>query len=265
MTKLRLILPFLTLLLAAPFAARADDLRPFCADRPGKATPPCILDAGHVQIETALADAVFNHHGDTHEDIYSIASTEIRFGLTKRLEAEAAWAPVIIDRVKGQGQVTGSGDATFGMRFSLTDPDKDGPQVSAQGFVNAPTATHHLGQGGWSGGFRMPMTAPLAGGFTIGASPEVDVVRNASGHGTHSAVNGAVSLSRGFGDNTFGVELWGLADNDPAGHSHQATFDLTFARLIGKAKANQLDAGVNLGLNNATPGVEAYVGFSHRF
>jgi hypothetical protein len=263
MTKLWLILPLLALPLAAPPAARADDLRPFCADRPGKATPPCILDAGHMQIETALADAVFNHSGGAHEDIYSIAATELRFGLTKRLEAEAAWTPLIIDRVKGAGQVTGSGDATFGMRLSITDPDKDGPQVSAQPFVNAPTATHHLGQGGWSGGFRMPMTAPLAGGFSIGASPEVDVVRNASGHGTHSAVNGAVSLSRGFGDNTLGVELWGLADNDPAGHSHQATFDVTFARLIGKA--NQFDAGANLGLNNATPGVEAYVGFSHRF
>ncbi len=251
------------LALLAASAARADDLRPFCADRPGKATPPCILDAGHLQVETALADAVFNHHGATHEDLYAIAATELRLGLTKRLEAEAAWTPIIVDRVRGSGQVTGSGDATFGLRLSLTDPDKDGPQVSAQGFVNAPTATHHLGEGGWSGGFRIPMTAPLPGGLTLGASPEVDVVRDAAGRGTHAAVNGAVSLSRGFGDNTFGVELWGLEDEDPAGHSHQATFDLTAARMIGKVL--QLDAGLNFGLNRQTPNTEAYVGVSRRF
>jgi hypothetical protein len=32
-----------------------------------------------------------------------------------------------------------------------------------------------------------------------------------------------------------------------------------------KSPTLQLDGGVNLGLNRATPGVQAYVGVSHRF
>jgi hypothetical protein len=30
--------------------------RALCADRPGKAIPPCIVDVGRLQLETALAD-----------------------------------------------------------------------------------------------------------------------------------------------------------------------------------------------------------------
>ncbi|HEY0435836.1 MAG TPA: transporter, partial [Phenylobacterium sp.] len=238
--------------------------REFCADRPGKATPPCILDSGHLQIETGLADAVFQRGSGAHEDLYTLGATEVRFGLTPRLEAEAAWAPLIVHRVRGAGRVTGVGDLTLGARLALSDPDaRDGVAISAQGFVTAPTATHGLGAGGWTGGFRIPISAPALGGFALGVTPEVDVVRNAAGGGTHLGFVTAVAISRGFGDTTLGAELWGLADDDPARRSYQASFDLTAAHALGKN--GQLDGGVNLALNRNTPDVEIYIGLSHRF
>lgn len=246
---------------AAP--AHAGDLRDFCADRPGKATPPCILDAGHVQIETGLADAVFRRSGGAHEDLYVLGASEIRFGLSPRLETEIAWAPVIVDHPRGSPQVTGVGDLTVGARWALTDPDAQGLAVSAQGFVNAPTATHGLGAGGWTGGFRTPIARPLPSGFSLGVTPEADVVRNAAGGGAHLAASTTVSISRGFGDTTLGAELWGQVDDDPAARTYQATFDLTAARAVGKN--GQLDAGLNLALNHNTPDVEVYVGVAHRF
>ncbi|HEY3947613.1 transporter [Phenylobacterium sp.] len=258
-----LIAAFLAAAFATPSAARADDLRPFCADRPGKATPPCILDEGHLQVETALADAVFLHAPGQHEDVTAYGATELRAGLTSRLEVEAAWAPLIVDRVRGSGSVTGSGDATFGLRYSLTDPAKDGPQVSLQPYVNAPTATHGLGQGGWTGGFRTPVSAPLPAGFSLGFTPQVDIFRNDDGKGTHAAESATVSISRGFGDTTLGAELWGQNDGAPGHVTKQATFDLFAAQLFGKN--SQLDGGVNLGLNHDTPTAEVYVGISHRF
>ena len=259
-----LALPLLLAVLAAPLAARADDLRPFCADRPGKATPPCILDAGHLQVETALADAVFLHAGGRHEDVTAYGATELRYGLTARLEVEAAWAPLIVDHARGAGTTTGSGDATFGLRYALTNPDKDGPQVSVQPYVNAPTATHGLGQGGWSGGFRMPVSSPLPDNFSLGFTPQIDIVRNAAGGGTHAAESATVSISRSFHDTTtLGVELWGQNDGAPGAVTKQASFDLFLAQVFHKA--NQFDAGVNFGLNHDTPTAEVYVGISHRF
>ncbi|MBS0363245.1 MAG: transporter [Proteobacteria bacterium] len=254
----------LTALIAAPLAAHADDLRPFCADRPGKATPPCILDAGHLQVETALADAVFLHAPGQHEDVTAYGATELRFGLTGRLEIEAAWAPLIVDHARGAGTTTGVGDATFGFRYALTDAkDEAAVQVSIQPYVNAPTATHGLGQGGWTGGVRLPVSAPLPDGFSLGFTPQVDLFRNGPGGGTHVAESATVSISRGFGDTTLGAELWGQNDGAPHHMTKQATFDLFAAQLIGKS--TQLDGGVNLGLNHDTPTSEVYVGLSHRF
>jgi hypothetical protein len=254
----------LPILLAAA-GARAEDLRPFCADRPGKATPPCILDAGHLQLEVGLGDANFQNGAGVHEDTYGLAATELRYGLTRRLEAELDWTPLILDRRKGSPHETGVGDLTLGVRWSMSDPDgPGGVAISLQPFVTAPTATNGLGAGGWTGGVRVPMSAPLPAGFSLGFAPEADVARNAEGHGTHLTGSAAVSVGHAVGDAiSIGAELWGQVDDDPAGRTKQASFDLTFARAVGKA--GQVDAGANFGLNAHTPEVEVYVGVSRRF
>lgn len=243
-------------------SATAGDLRDFCAERPGKATPPCILDQSHLQLETGIADAVFTRGRAGHEDTYSLGASEIRYGLTRRTEIEAGWSPLIVDPVRGAGRTAGVGDAILGLRTALTDPDADGPAASLQGFVTAPTATHGLGAGGWTGGLRLPLSAPL-GALDLGATPEADLVRDADGHGTHLALQGAVGLGHTFGPLTAGAELWGQRDDDPLGRTWQASFDLTGALMLGSNV--QLDAGANLGLNHATPDVEVYAGIAHRF
>jgi hypothetical protein len=247
---------------ATPDAA-APALRDFCADRPGKATPPCILDAGHLQIETGLADAVFLRGHGRDETLTTLGASEIRFGLTSNLEAEIAWEPVIVDHNRGARDVTGVGDLTLGVRRALTIPGADGPAVSVQAYVTAPTATHGLGAGGWTGGARLPVAAALGKALSLGLAPEVDVARNASGGGTHIAASTALSLGRTFGKTTLGVEAWGAVDDDPAGRIYQASADLTAAVLVGDNV--QLDAGANFGLNRRTPDAELYVGVSRRF
>jgi hypothetical protein len=244
-------------------SANAQALRDFCAERPGKATPPCILDAGHVQLEVGLADAVFQRGRGAHEDTYTLGAAEVRFGLTRRLEAEAGWAPLIVDHRRGAGRRSGSGDAFLGLRSALTDPDASGVAVSLQGFVTAPTATHGLGAGGWTGGVRLPASVPLGANSNLGLTPEVDVVRDATGGGAHLAWIGVAAISHGVGPTTLGVEVWGRIDDDPAARTYQASADLTAAFAVG-ANA-QLDAGVNLGLNRATPDIEIYAGVARRF
>ena len=61
------------------------------------------------------------------------------------------------------------------------------------------------------------------------------------------------------------AELWCDANFDPSGTVTQGSFDLGAAWIPAKAPDFQFDGGVNLGLNKATPGVQAYVGISHRF
>ena len=243
--------------------AAAQDLRDFCAQRPGKATPPCILDAGHLQVEAGLADAVFQRGDGVHEDTYALGATELRLGFSRRVELEAAWTPSVIDQTRGSPRRSGTGDASLAVLAALTDPDKMGPAAAAQAFVTLPTATHGLGAGGWTGGVRLPIATPLADGVSLGLTPEIDLLRNAGGRGVHAAWTGVASLGRGFGPVSLGAELWGQVEEEPAGTIRRASADLTGAVLVGKAL--QLDAGANFGLNRQTPGLELYVGASRRF
>jgi hypothetical protein len=243
--------------------APSDGLRDFCAQRPGRATPPCVVDAGHLQIETGLVDAVFQHSDGVHQDLYAVAGTELRLGIGRRLELEASWTPLVVDQTRGQPHLSGTGDASLGVLAALTDPDKMGVAVSIQPFVTLPTATHGLGAGGFTGGVRVPMATPLDNGFSLGFTPEVDILRNDGGGGTHTAWIAAAALARAFGPATFGVELWGEAEAAPGGVIRRATADLTAAYMIGKSL--QLDAGANFGLNRQTPGAELYFGVSKRF
>jgi hypothetical protein len=253
----------LGLLSLAASAARADDERDFCAQRPGRATPPCIVDAGVAQIEVGLADAVFQHSAGADEDTYSFGASELRVGVSPRIELEAGWSPVIVDTTRGGARRTGAGDAFVGVLGALTDPDGKGIAVSAQGFVTLPTATQGLGAGGWTGGVRLPVAIPLMGDTAIGLTPEVDILRDAGGGGTHLAWIGVASFSHSWGPTTLGAELWGEIEDAPGVTIRRATADVTAAYMLGKSL--QLDAGANFGLNRATPDAEVYVGISRRF
>jgi len=244
-------------------SAHGEDLRDFCAQRPGKATPPCIVDAGHLQVEVGLADAVFQRSGGVHEDIYTLGAAELRIGLTRRVELEAGWAPSVIDAVRGGDRRAGVGDATLAVLAALTDPDGKGVAVSAQGFATAPTANHGLGAGGWTGGARLPIAVPLSETISLGLTPEIDVLRDAAGGGVHAAWIGVASLGRAFGPTALGAELWGEVEEEPTGAIRRGGADLTAAFALGKSL--QLDAGANFGLNRATPRAEIYAGVARRF
>lgn len=249
-------------------AQDAGQLRPLCADRPGKATPPCILDAGHVQLEVGLVDFSETNDGGDRDRTFAISGFELRAGLTRRSEVEVDWTPLILDRDRQAGATTrtsGVGDLMLGFRTALTDPDTQGVMVSVEPFVTAPTATHGLGAGGWTGGLIMPVQAPLPDQLSLTFTPQVASARNADGHGDHAAASAAAALSRPFGPTTLGAELWSLVDDDPQGRTYEASFDLTCAWTPAAAPNLQLDGGVNAGLNRRTPDVEAYVGVSRRF
>jgi hypothetical protein len=222
-----------------------------------------VVDVGHLQIETGLADAVFQHGRGVHEDTYTLGATELRLGVSRRIELEASWAPLIIDQTRGQPHTSGTGDASLAVLGALTDPDKMGVAVSAQAFVTLPSATHGLGAGGWTGGARLPMAIPLSDGLSLDLTPEVDVLRNAAGGGTHAAWIGVAGLGRSFGPVALGAELWGQIEDEPAGAIRRASVDLTGAVMIGKTL--QIDAGANFGLNRQTPDAEVYMGVSKRF
>ena len=239
-----------------------------CADRPGKATPPCIVGVGRLQVETGLADWSRQDEDGARTDTLSLGDLELRTGLGRRTEVELGWTAYsrTSERTSsGTDHSRGVGDLFVGVRTALTDPGGDGLQVALEPFVVAPTATHGQGAGGWEGGVIAPVSLPLAGGLSLGASPQITVRRDADGRGTHLDWSGAVAMSRGFGPVTVALELWGDVDKDPDGSVTQASANLAAAWIPTGRPDWQFDAGLNLGLTHNTPDTEVYAGIVRRF
>jgi hypothetical protein len=258
------------LLLLAALPARAEDLGPICPDRPGKGTSPCTLAAGHAQLELGLLDDSFQHRSSVTTDTDNVGSLLAKRGVNDRLDVEAGMALVQFQRVHdASGTVTASGVGDLFLHAKY-NPLAGGPgnesspfALVLDPFLKLPTAGGGLGNGAVEGGLVLPMSYDLGKGWSLAMTPEADVLLNASGSGHHANLVDVVGLGRSFGPLSLGVEIWSSQNLDPAGTVSQYSFDLDAAFLVGND--TQLDCGLNLGLNRATPDLELYFGISRRF
>lgn len=246
------------------------DLRDFCADRPGKGTPTCILDVGHWQVELGLFDGArqsgdgFKVESQAWGDAflrYGVTpTTEIQFGLTSWSREE------VTDRTTGISETAdGFGDLSVGFRHSLANPDGSGVSIALAGFITAPTGSRDIRADGFEGGIVLPISLPLNDDWGLSLSPEVDIVADSDGDGRHAAYTMVAGVGRGFGPWALGAEVWISRDDDPIGATTQSTFDLTAVWTPPSMPNAQVDFGLNFGLNDDSPDVEFGVGLARRF
>ena len=255
---------------AAHAADAGDPPRDFCADRPGKGSPPCVLDVGRFQAELGVADGAWSRGGGTSSDDLAFGGLELRLGLTPTVEGQVSWTTHerIRDKDRATGAVStvsGAGDLNLGLRWSLKNPGGDGFSIAVQPFVTAPVGADGIGGDTWQGGVIVPMSVPLNPTWSLALSPELDVRPDADGAGSHAGYAGSVGVGRSVGPVALGVELWADRDEDPSGHITQASFDLTAAWTPKSVPDLQLDASAYAGLNRNTPDLELVVGVAKRF
>jgi hypothetical protein len=244
--------------------------RDFCADRPGKGSPSCVLDAGRFQAELGGVDAAYTRGGGTSIDELAFGATELRLGLTPTVEGQLAWTTHARvrteDRASGAvSTVSGAGDLSVGLRWSLRHPGGDRVSIALEPNVTAPTGAEGIGDGAWQGGLIVPVSLPLASGWSLSLAPELNARPDADGSGRHPGYALAGGLGHAVGPVNLGAELWVDIDDDPAGRVTQASFDLTAAWTPKRLKDVQLDASAYVGLNRQTPDLELVVGLAHRF
>ena len=260
---MRALLPLLALF-AAPAMAEERD---YCPERPGLNTPPCIIDKGHVSVETSLADWTLDKQGGDRTDTVLIGDTKLRLGLTDRVEAQLGWTPYGIVRERmgdAVDRTTGVGDVTLGLKANLAHPDGEGLSVAVLPYVMLPVGRSQIGARDWSAGALLPVSWSLSNALQLEATPEVDAAVNGDGHGRHLAYSGTGGLAWKLTD---AVVLTGEGqvqrDNDPAGHETHALAALSLGVMAGKNL--QFDVLAAKGLNSRSPDVEIYGGVSTRF
>ena len=247
------------------------DLRSLCTDRPTKSTAPCTVDAGRWQLEADLYNFTTQTTGGVTTITQVFTNPTLKLGITNTLDFEVNIAPYeqvsIHDSVGGVTVAArGAGDLFLKAKWNLVGDDGGSFSAALLPYVKLPTAGRIIGNGAVEGGVLAPMQFNLPAGWQLAVAPEVDALANAVGPGRHANASLDLAVSCPATKTvTLDAEVWGNANFDPAGAVTQASFDLGAAWIPAKSPTFQLDGGVNLGLNRATPGLQAYVGVSKRF
>jgi hypothetical protein len=253
------------MLMALPTRTMAQDEKPICPDRPGRGISPCTLEEGHIQLELGLFDDSTQHRSGITADTDNAGSVLAKWGVNDRMDVEAGLALYQRQRIEdasGSTTLRGVGDLFLHAKYNPLASDGPFALVLAP-FLKLPTASGGLSNGAVEGGLGLPMAYDLGGNWSLTMTPEADVQKNASGGGYHANLVNVVGLNKSFGPVSLGAEIWSGQTLDPAGTVSQYSFDLDAAWLVDND--TQLDGGVNIGLNRATPDLEFYFGISRRF
>jgi Putative MetA-pathway of phenol degradation len=247
------------------------DLRPLCTDRPTKSTGPCTVDAGHFQLESDVFNWTYDTTGGADTTTWLVPNPTLKLGLTNTLDIELNIAPYVSitakDRATGKTtRASGVGDFFVHAKLSLIGDDGGDLAIALDPYVKFPTAAPNVGDGAVEEGLIVPVQFNLPGGWSLSVDPEADGLKNAIGDGQHLNIQTPLSFGHSLSKTVTGfVEVWADENFDPTGDVTQASFDVGAAWIPQRRPNFQLDGGVNLGLNNQTPGVQAYVGVSQRF
>jgi hypothetical protein len=258
-----------TFLSTAP--AFAGQLRDYCPDRPGLATPSCIIDRGHASLELGLVDWTLDKTGDTRSDQILTGDFLARIGVTGSTEVQLGWT--IAGRLRTRDRTTGAvqvqhrvGDITLAVSQNIRNPDGSGFSLSVLPSVTLPVGRSPIGAGDWGAGLRIPASIALNETFSIGLTPEVDAAVDADGKGRHLAYGSVAGLAMKVSKSvTATLEYMAMRDQDPdrAIRSTQSLASLS----VGWQPSDdlQFDVGTVAGLNHQTADIEAYIGVSRRF
>lgn len=249
-------------LIAVP--AQAQEL---CAERPGQATPSCVVDPGQLQIESSLGDWSRTDQGASREDDLLFGDTLVRIGVAQGLEVRGSFTAYEHDRtrdVSGIDVAHGFGDVALSAKWRALDGGAKGVSVALLPSVTLPVGAHGVSQGTWSADLTVPVDVPLSDKWSLDVSPTLSAAADQDGDGRHVAYSAAAALGYKVSDAvSLGGELWAQRDDDPSGHQTLATADLTLAWQPGKDW--QLDLSSYAGLTRATPDIELIAGVTRRF
>ena len=246
-----------------------DQMRDFSTDRPPKANVPYTVDAGHFQYETDIVNFADQWRGSAPGYTLLAPNPTLKEGLTNNIDLEANIAPLVGVRSFDSASNTfstvwGNGDLFVRAKVNIWGNDGGNSAMALIPYVKAPTATPGIGNGAVEYGVIAPFAFNLPNNFTLLYNSEFDALKDSADNGRHANYINLVTLGHPLvKDVTLYVEFWSDYNNDPAQHTTQLSFDTAIAWMV---RPNlQLDFGVDVGLNSATPNLQVFTGLSQRF
>ncbi len=237
-----------------------ESMREMATDRPDTTESAYSVDAGHFQVESTL----FGFGRDGGVDSYAFAESNFKLGLTYSTDLQLV-VP-FYERETGGGDDAGGregiGDLQVRLKWNLFGNDGGKTALALMPFVKVPTASHDLGNDKVEGGLIMPVAVALTDRFSFAAMAEVDIVHDEvrGGYETDFVATATVGAELTEKLGAF-VEFASVATTRAdASWEGYANADITFAVTDDLI----LDAGVNVGVNDAAQDFFTFVGVSWR-
>ena len=240
----------LVLVLAGPVVAQSA----ISTDRPGLTSNPTVVPMGAFQVEVGTPQ--FTQFGD---DVTLInAPTQLRYGITPRLEARVFSTLYNSFSVGDDGNAAGFGDVEVGFKYQLLTAAPGGtPNLS---FI--PTVIIPTGEDGFTVGDPV-INANVAAGFALPSALGITLLAGATiptAEGANVTANLVALVGRSFTPQLSGYVEAGAFPTDGATPLYGGA---GLAYLVSNRV--QLDAFFDAGLNDDALDLIAGVGISARF
>lgn len=245
----------------------ADKMPELSTDRPDKTESYVTVPAGHWQLETDLAIVTREQADGVRSEDWSTLDFNVKAGLVDGLDIQFVHNPLLRGSAEdlvngGSADYAGRGDSMIRVKISLREPAGLAPGIGLLPFITIPTASEGLGSGQTDGGLIIPVGWELPAGWGLSAMLELDDNTDSAGTGRHlDTVLSASADHKLFGPLEGYVELFGQFSGE-SGVPNVFTADSGLT--LGLGENAQADLGVNVGLNDAAPDLEPFLGFSYR-
>ncbi|MBL9190551.1 MAG: transporter [Opitutaceae bacterium] len=264
-TRRRLLLPVALVLIldAASAAPAAPAPRELTTDRPDATESPFTVDAGRVQLEMDVAAFTRNRLDGVRTTEWVVTPFNVRYGLTRNLEAGVFITPHVqaTERVRGGVKTTlrGLGDTTLRGKYNFQGNDGGGTAFGLIADLKLPTAAEGLGNDKVEGALTFPVAFEVGAGWEGAAMTSLGV-NHLGPRGYRPVWSNTITFARELAPDLGGF----LEFTSSAGDGrHVATFNCGLTRAMGPGV--QLDLGAYIGLSRTAPDLTVFAGFSRKF
>lgn len=247
-----------------------NQLRELSTDRPDITESPYTVDPGHFQVEADLFKYTYDNapggvRGTKFEG-YVVPSVNFKVGLLYNTDLQVVVDPYVHERfTDATGNVTerdGFGDLVTRLKINLWGNDEGSTGLGIMPFLKAPTASAGLGNDSVEGGIIVPFAIALPAGWDLGLMAEFDFLKEENGGYTTEIVNSIAAGHTIVGPLGGYLEFVSITPTSSGGDWQ----GLVGTGLTYACNENlQLDAGANIGVNDASPDITSFVGISWRY
>jgi hypothetical protein len=242
-----------------------DKLRDFSPDRPGKSHSTITVDAGRFQIESDILN--YTRDGPSMLRSYTLGAPLLKVGVTNWMDFQIGTS--LFNHLRqGSGasaiNASGFGDTVLGAKINLFGNDGGDQSMALVPFVKLPTAARDIGNGHAEFTLNVPYTIALSKPWSLTLEPNFGILRNDANTSYRQNYGFIANLSRPVFFETLTAAIEVAVDVSSEGRAQtRVSLDPSLQWLV--TKNLQLDIGIYLGLNKATPQYNPYLGVAYRY